>query len=100
MKVIMRTIVKIVPGKMAEYMEVEKRSEEFATRAGMSPWKKYRCLSGDSMHTIVYEMEFDSLAAMEALMEKMFVDPEYLEESAKSEGIIESHINEYYTPIP
>jgi hypothetical protein len=51
MKVLMRTTVKVAPGKMAEYMEVDKKGEAIAIRAGGSPWKRYGCLSGDSAHT-------------------------------------------------
>jgi hypothetical protein len=75
MKVIFRTTIKIVPGKMAEYMEVEEKSKAIASRAGMPPWSRYGCVTGDSMHTIVYDTEFDSLAALEASFEKMFPDP-------------------------
>ena len=100
MKVLARTIVRIAPGKMAEYMEVEKKSKAIATRYGMPPWRRYSCLSGDSVHTIVYEMEWDSLAAMEAFFEKTFADPEGQELMAKSDAVIVSHENEFYTPLP
>jgi len=100
MKVIMRTTVKVVPGKMAEYMEVEKKSQAISDRYGMPPWKRYSCLSGDSMHTIVYDMEWDSLAAIEAAFEKMFIDPERQELMAKSDAVIVSHKNEFYMPMP
>jgi hypothetical protein len=99
-KVIWRTIVKVVPGKMAEYMEVEKKSKAIASRFGMPPWKCYRPMSGDSMHTIIYEMEWDSLAALEASFEKMFADSERQELMAKSGAVIVSHENELYTPMP
>ena len=46
MKVMMRTILKVVPGKMAEYMEVEEKSKAMASRYGMPPWRHYNCLSG------------------------------------------------------
>jgi len=100
MKVMFRTTVKIVPGKMAEYMEVEEKSKAMASRYGMPSWRRYVPLSGDSMHTIVYEMEFDSLAALEASFEKMFADPERQEVMAKSEGVIVSHENDLYMPMP
>ena len=100
MKVMFRTIVKIVPGKMAEYMEVEEKSKVISSRYGMPPWRRYGCLSGDSMHTIVYEMEWDSLAALEASFEKMFADPERQALMAKSDALVESHVNELYTPMP
>jgi hypothetical protein len=100
MKVIMRTTIKIVPGKMAEYMEIDKKAEAISTRAGGSPWKRYGCLSGDAMHTLVYDSEFDSLAAMEAFLEKLFTDPERQQLMAKSEACIVSHDNELLMPMP
>jgi hypothetical protein len=100
MKVMWRTTIKIVPGKMAEYMEIDKRSEAISNRAGGPPWRRYNCLSGDSMHTIVYEMELDSLAAMEAYLERIFADPERQQLMAKSEACIVSHENELLMPMP
>jgi hypothetical protein len=100
MKVMLRTTAKIVPGKMAEYMEVEAKSQAMAGSYGMPPWRRYSPLSGDSIHTIVYEMEFDSLAALEASFEKMFADPKRQEVMAKSDGAIVSHENELYIPLP
>jgi antibiotic biosynthesis monooxygenase (ABM) superfamily enzyme len=99
MKVIMRTTVKIVPGKMAEYMEVDKKGEEIAIRAGGPPWKRYGCISGDSAHTLVYDTEFDSLAAMEAFLEKLFTDPERQQLMGKSDACIVSHENELLMPM-
>jgi antibiotic biosynthesis monooxygenase (ABM) superfamily enzyme len=99
MKVIFRSTIKVVPGKMAEYMEIDKKSEAMARRYGMSPWKRYGCLSGDSIHTIVYDTEFDSLAALEASFEKMFADPERQALVAQSDGLIVSHENELLMPM-
>jgi hypothetical protein len=100
MKVIMRTIIKVVPGKMAEYMQLEEERRAFASRLGLPPEKRYSCLSGDSAHTIVYEYEYDSLAAMEALLEKMFASPERQTLMAKYDPCVVSHENEVYTPMP
>ena len=100
MKVIMRTTVKVVPGKMAEYMEVEKKSQAISDRLRMPPWKRYSCVSGDSIHTIVYDTEWDSLAALEACLDKMFTDPESQALMAKSDAVIVSHKNEFYTLMP
>ena len=97
MKVMFRTTIKIVPGKMAEYMEVEEKSKALASRYEMPDWKRYTPITGDSMHTIIYDMEWDSLAALEAAFEKMFSDPESQAAMAKSEGCIVSHENELYT---
>jgi antibiotic biosynthesis monooxygenase (ABM) superfamily enzyme len=100
MKVTMRTTVKVVPGKMAEYMEIDKKAEAISIRAGGPPWKRYGCVSGDSLHTLAYDSEFDSLAALEAFMEKLFMDPERQQLMAKSDACIVSHDNELLMPMP
>ena len=102
MKVIMRAPVKVVPGRMAEYMELEEKRRAMVARLGYPPEKVYRLISGegDMFHTLVYEMEWDSLAALEAFFEKTFADPEGQELMAKSDAVIVSHENEFYTPLP
>lgn len=102
MKVIMRAPVKIVPGKMAEYMELEKKRIPMATRYGVPPERRYRLISGegDMFHTIIYEMEWDSLTAIEAHFEKMSTDPEMQALQAKYDALIESHGLELYMQIP
>jgi len=100
MKVMLRTIVKIAPGKTVEYMEVEAKSRSLSSKYGMPPWRRYHPLTGDSMHTIVYEMEFDSLKELEASFEKMFADTERQEIMAKSDKAVVSHENEIYMPMP
>jgi hypothetical protein len=98
MKVMFRTTVKIAPGKMVEYMAVEAKSQAMASRYGMPSWRRCSPLTGDSMHTIVYEMEFNSLAELEAYFEKMLADPERQEVMAKSEEVIVSQENELCIP--
>ncbi len=100
MKVIWRTTVKIVPGKMAEYMQLEEKRKAMSSSLGMPPEKVYSCVSGDMAHTIVYEMEWDSLAALEASFEKMFASPERQAMMPKYDALIVSHENELYTPMP
>jgi hypothetical protein len=100
MKVVFRSTIKVVPGKIAEYMEVEGKSKAISNRLGMPPWKRYGCLSGDAIHTIVYDMEFDSLAALEASFDKLFKDPERQALMAKSDACIVSHENEFLMPMP
>jgi hypothetical protein len=102
MKVIMRAPVKIVPGKMAEYMELEKERVAMAKRFGYPPEKRYIMVSGpgDRVNTIFYEIEWDSLAAIENFFGKMFSDPESQAMQAKYNGLIESHGMELYMPMP
>jgi len=99
MKVMVRLIIKVLPGKMAEYMELDKKTEAILTRLGM-PLRRYRCFTGDSVNTIVYEEEYDSLAAMEAFYEKVRANPEDHAVFAKMEAVIDSLEVEFYTPIP
>jgi hypothetical protein len=104
MKVIQRSVVKVVPGKMVEYMELEKERMPIATRLGMPPQRVYRLVSGegDFFHTLIYELEWDSLAALEAYVEKMFTnpDPEIQALMAKYDALMENHTNEVYMPMP
>jgi hypothetical protein len=102
MKVIMRAPVKVVPGKMAQYMELEEKRRPMATRYGMPPERVYRLISGegDISHTLVYEYEWDSLAALAAFYEKRSTDPEMQALQAQYDALIESHGLELYTPMP
>ncbi len=102
MKVIVRSIMKAVPGKVAEAMELEQKHMAIATRVLGISARLYRPLSGggDVMNTIISEGEFDSLAAFEAHPEKMMADPEAQALFPKLESVIESHEIELYMPMP
>ena len=102
MKVMVRTIMKAIPGKMAEAMELEQKHMAIANRVLGISGRWYRPLSGggDTMNTIILEGEFDSLAAFEAHPEKMSADPEMLALMPKYEGVIESMEVEFYMPLP
>ena len=100
MKVLQRSIMKVIPGKMAEAMKLDKKHSAVAMRLGAPPMKKYRCFSGDDfMHTLIVEAEWDSLAAMEAVQEKLAADPEIQAFMAKWETVLESLKLEFYLPI-
>ena len=100
MKVMWRTTVKIVPGKMAEYMQLEEKRKAFSIRLGLPAERVYMGLSGDSAHTLVYELDWDSLASMEAALEKMFADPERQQMMSEYDSTIVTHENELFTPMP
>jgi hypothetical protein len=102
MKVMVRTIMKAVPGKMSEAMELERKHMAIANRVLGISGKCYRPLSGggDTMNTIVSEGEFDSLAAFEAHPQKMGADPEMQALMPKFEKVIESMEVEFYMPMP
>jgi hypothetical protein len=102
MKVMVRTIMKAVPGKMAELMELEQKHIAIANRVLGISGKCYRPLSGggDTMNTIISEGEFDSLAAFEAHPEKMGADPEMQALMPRFDGVIASMDVEFYMPMP
>jgi hypothetical protein len=101
MKVMMRSILRVVHGKMEEAMELEKKRKAIANRVlGISP-RIYIPYSGggDTMRTIVVEAEFDSLTVLESLPEKIGADPEMLELFPKMASVIEGVEIEMYTPV-
>jgi hypothetical protein len=102
MKVMVRTVMKAVPGKMAEAMELERKHMAIANRVLGVSGRFYRPLSGggDTMNTIIIEGDFDSLAEFEAHPQKMGADPEMQALMPKYEGVIESMEVEFYMPMP
>ncbi len=102
MKVMARTIMKAVPGKMGELVELEKEHMVIGNRVLGISGRCYRRISGagDTMNTIVIEGEFDSFAAFEAHPQKMGADPEMQALLPKYGGIMDSVEVEFYTPIP
>ena len=102
MKVIQRGIMKIVPGKMAEAMQLNEKHMAIVSRLGMpATMRMYRpFVGGEFLHTIIAEAEWDSMAAMEAFFEKMFTDPKMQELMPKWEAVLESHVVELYMPMP
>lgn len=102
MKVTVRNIMKVLPGKMDEAIKLEKQHMAIAKRVLGISARSYRPLSGggDTTRTLIHEAEFDSLAAFEAHPMKMGADPEMQEIVPKLEAIIDSVEVEIYMPIP
>ncbi len=102
MEVMVRTVMKVFPGKMAEAMELEQKHMAIASRVLGISGRCYRPLSGggDVMNTIISEGEFDSLAGFEAHPAKMGADSEMQALMPKFEGVIESMEVEFYLPLP
>ena len=98
MKVIHRGTMKVVPGKMAEAMEIIQQMLAMSGRT----WRCYKPLigGGDVVHTIICETEYDSLAEVQASWEKSSEGSEMKEIQEKWEAVVESHEAEWYTPIP
>jgi len=107
MKVMQRGIMKILPGKMTEAMELLEEYMAIVSRLmGMPreklPMKTYRPFigGGDSLHTIIFEVEWDSFGEMAAFFEKAMADPEIQASMPKWEVVEESHEVELYMSMP
>ena len=102
MKLILREVIRVLPGKWNEAVEVHKKRVEQATRLGSPPFKVYRSMSGqgDWANTIILEREWNNLAAWESFLEKALKDPKIQKEFIeKQQNIVQSHNFEYYTPL-
>jgi hypothetical protein len=107
MKVMQRGIMKIIPGKTAEAMELMGKYMAVVSRlAGMPqeklPMRTYRPFlgGGDSLHTIIFEIEWDSFGEMSAFFEKAMADSEIQASMLKWEVVEQSHEVELYMVMP
>lgn len=105
MKVAQRGTMKIAPGKMGEAMSL--LGQHMAIVRRLAPpgivERGYRpFFAGESVHTIVFEIEWDSMATMETFFEKLMAAPEMQALAPKWEAVEESHEVELYalTPLP
>jgi len=92
--------MKIVPGKMAEAMALNKKYMAIVSRLGIptTGMRMYRPFTGggDAIHTIVFEIEWDSLTEMAAFFEKVMADPEYQAQMSQWDALLENHQVELY----
>jgi len=107
MKVMQRGIMKILPGKMAEAMELLEKYVTIVGRLAEMPRDKLPMKTylpfiggGDSLHTIIFEVEWDSFAAFAAFFEKAMADPEIQTFMPKWEAVEQSHEVEIYMAMP
>jgi hypothetical protein len=102
MKVMVRNIFKILPGKMTEGMELVQTWMAVASRLLGTSSRGYQPFigGGDTTRTIIWEIELDSFTAFEALPVKMGADPEMQTLFPKLNVVIDSIDVELYTPIP
>jgi hypothetical protein len=92
MKVTCIEKVKFAPGKWKEASGLMKTFKELAEKQGFPPVKVYGFISGgDVVQTLNFVTEWDSLSAMEPVMEKMFADEEMRKMMEKWAGVVESH---------
>ncbi|MFX1406217.1 MAG: hypothetical protein ACFFC9_05170 [Promethearchaeota archaeon] len=100
-KVILRLIQKIYPGKWNDLDEIDKRFDEIEANLGFPPKKRFRSLMGAyNNDTLIVEREWDSMAKMEKLLTKSYLDPDYQKLEKKLESIVEWQKVEMYIPHP
>jgi hypothetical protein len=104
MKVMQRGVMKVVPSKMAEAMELNEKYMAIVGRLGMplTAMRMYRPFIGgpEYMHTIVFEVEWDDFATMAAFFEKVMTEPEVQAMMPKWDAVLKSHEVELYVPMP
>ncbi len=99
--VIVRLIQRVFNGKWEKLEKIDKKFTEIEERLGYPPKKRYRYLTGSlDNNTIIIERQFQSLAKMEKIMTKAFLDPEYQKLSSELDSIIESGKMEILVPHP
>ena len=83
MKVVQRGIMNILPGKMAEAMTLLDKHMAIVSRLLKIPQEKFPMRTyrpflggGDSLHTVIIEVEWNSLTAMSDFFEKVMIDKE------------------------
>jgi len=102
MKIMQRAILKVVPGKSGEAIELLKKEEAFRERVGAKPWRMYRCIAGrngEDMNTFYFDTDWDSLADFEEFLQKFISEPEMKALTSKWVPIVASHEMEFYTVI-
>jgi len=102
MKVLHRQIQHIRPDKWAELEEIDKRFNAVERRLGFPANKRrYRCYFGThDINTLIVEYEWESLAAMETVMESAMADSEWQALSAEVTPILQDNQMELYAPLP
>jgi len=99
--VIQRLIQRVYNGKWEELEKIDKKFTELENKMGYPPKKRYRYLTGPyDTNTIIIEHQWESLAKMEKIMTKAFLDPEYQKLSSAVDTIIESQKQELLVPHP
>ena len=102
MKIIQREIFRVVPGKRTEALELLKKLTTLEMNLGAPPAKHLRSISGthERMNTLIFELEWDSFALMESVVEGMYMNPEVQAMLKKWEPLVASHEIEFYVRVP
>ncbi|MHA1375849.1 MAG: hypothetical protein ACTSR7_16340 [Promethearchaeota archaeon] len=95
-----RLIQRIANGKWDDLEEIDKKFNEMEENLGYPPKKRFRSLSGGDNNIVVIEREWQSLAKMEKIMTKGFLDPEYSKLGEKLDKIVDWSKMEIWVPHP
>ena len=93
--------MKFVPGKMAEGKKLVDEMIALMNNKDYGPFPPVRMYTpwiggGNAMHTIIMEVEWESLAQMTEFFEKSGADPEMMKSMPQWEIVEESHQVELY----
>ncbi|OQX64408.1 MAG: hypothetical protein B5M55_06145 [Desulfococcus sp. 4484_242] len=92
MKVKVIEKVKFAPGKWREAGKILKTYKELTEKNGYPSFRTYTYISGgDGVQTLTFVSDWDSLARMETLMDRMPADPEMMQFMQRWAEIVESH---------
>ena len=99
--IIQRLVQRVFNGKWDELEKIDKKFNEIEDKIGFPPKKRYRYRTGNSdTNTIVIEREWESMAKLEKIMTKAFLDPEYQKLGDELDSIIETQNQELLIPHP
>jgi hypothetical protein len=95
MKIIERHVQKLGSNQWQAYQEREQKFAAIEERAGSYPRKRYcGTMIGNDLGTIVWEREWESMAAMEAAYEGLRAAPDF-QDAARMPGIESERIELY-----
>ena len=102
MSVVMMCTTKIAAGKMAEYMDLEKKMfGAMKGVEGMPSFRRLMLVSGkdDMQHNITYLIEFPNFAAMDKFTASATV-PEFQVLMPQFDAVIEGHYHDVFMEAP
>jgi hypothetical protein len=98
MRIVERHVQKLESNQWQAYQEREKKFAAIEERLGGYPLKRhYRAVSGNEIGTVVWDREWESMAAMEASYEKLGAEPDF-QDAVHMPGV-ESERIELYVPV-
>jgi hypothetical protein len=101
MKIIQRSAMKIIPGKMEEAEELLRKDADVRVRLGMPPKHRFRllCGRGDINYTCYFEQEWESLGQWEKFFKLSHDDEENKVLTEKWGSIMEKYTDhQFFTP--